>query len=71
MELGIVTELHKRNKATSKKFDYDVMLENFDVIVIFPIYGQFGATGTCIPNSRHIACKTYVYINSNLLSYKN
>ena len=27
----------------SKKFDDDVILENCDVIVIFPIYGQFAA----------------------------
>ena len=39
MKLGPVTRLDKRNKATSKKFDDDFMSENFDVIVIFPIYG--------------------------------
>ena len=38
-----VTTLDKRNKTTSKKFDDDVMSENFDVIVVFQIYGQFGA----------------------------
>ena len=43
MKLGPVTKLDKRKKTTSKKFDDDVMLENCDVIVIFPIYGQFGA----------------------------
>ena len=43
MKLGPVTKLDKRNKTTSKKFDDDVMSENCDVIVIFPIYGQFGA----------------------------
>ena len=37
MELGPVTELDKKNKTTSKKFDDDVMSENCDVIVIFPI----------------------------------
>ena len=36
--------LNKRDKTTSKKFDNDVMSENCDVIVIFSIYGQFGAT---------------------------
>ena len=44
------------------------MSKNCDVIVIFPIYGQFGAIQK--PDSGHIICKTYVFINSNLLSYK-
>ena len=43
MKLGPVTKLDKRNKTASKKFDDDVMLVKCDVIVIFPIYGQFGA----------------------------
>ena len=45
------------------------MSENCDVIVIFPIYGQFGAIQKL--DSVCIVCKTYVFINSNLLSYKN
>ena len=45
------------------------MLANCDVIVIFLIYGQFGAIGK--PDSRCIVCKTYIFINSNFLSYKN
>ena len=43
MKLRPVTKLDKRNKTTSKKFDVDVMSENCDVIVIFWIFGQFGA----------------------------
>ena len=43
MKLGPVTKIDKRNKTTSKKFDDDVMSENWDVIVIFPILGHFGA----------------------------
>ena len=43
------------------------MSENCDVIVIFPIYGQFEAIRN--PDSGHIVCKTYVFINSNILSY--
>ena len=35
MKLGPFTELGKRNKAMSKKFDDDVISVNFDVIVIF------------------------------------
>ena len=67
MKLGPGTKLDKRNKM-SKKFDEDVMLANCDVI-IFPIYDQFGAIRK--PDSGHIICKTYIFINSNLLSYKN
>ena len=43
--------------------------ENCDVIVIFSIYGQFGAIRKT--NSGRVVCKTYIFINSNLLSYKN
>ena len=69
MKLGPVTKLHKRKKKTSKKIDSDVMSENYDVIIIFPIYDQFGVIQK--PDSGHIICKTYVFINSNLVSYKN
>ena len=43
MKLGPVTKIDKRNKKRQEKFDDDVMTENYDVIVIFSIYGQFGA----------------------------
>ena len=43
MKLGPVTKLDKRNKTTLKKFDDDVISANYEVTVIFPIYGQFGA----------------------------
>ena len=39
MKLGAVTKLEKRNKKTSKKVDDNVILTNYDVIVIFSIYG--------------------------------
>ena len=45
------------------------MFENYDVIAIFPIYDQFGAIQK--PDFGHIVCKSYIFINSNLLSYKN
>ena len=35
MKLGTVTKLDKKNMATSKKFDDDVLLANYVVIVIF------------------------------------
>ena len=37
MKLGPVTKLDKRNTATSKDFDDDVMSVNCDVIVCLPI----------------------------------
>ena len=43
MKLGPVTKLDKRNATTLKTFDDDHMIENYYLIVIFPIYGQFGA----------------------------
>ena len=45
------------------------MSENCEVLDIFPIYGQFGAIRK--PDSGRIACKIYIFIISNLLSYKN
>ena len=53
----------------SKKIDVDVMSGNCDVIVIFRISGQFGEVRR--PDSGHRDCKSYVFSNSNLLSYKN
>ena len=43
MKLGPATKQDKRNKMPYEKFDDDVMLVNCDVIIIFPIYGQFEA----------------------------
>ena len=69
MKFGPVTKLDKRIKTALKKFEDNVMSTNCDVIVISPIYGQFGAIPK--PDSRRIVCKTYIFINCNLLSYKN
>ena len=69
MKLGSVTKLDKKNKTTSKNFDDDVISANCDVIVIFPIYSQFAAIRKL--DSGRMVYKTYIFINSNLLSYKN
>ena len=69
MKFGAVTKLVKRNKKPSKRFDDGVMLANCDVIVIFPIYGQFGATRK--PDSGHAVCKYYIFNKTNLASCKN
>ena len=50
------------------KIEDDVISANRDVIVIFRIYGQFGAIRKL--DSRRIVCKTYFFINSNCLSWK-
>ena len=64
MKLGVVTEPDKRNKATSKKFDYVVISTNRDIIFFFPIYGQFAAIQKL--DSGRMVYKTYIFINSNL-----
>ena len=43
MKLGGETKLDKKNEIASNKFDDDVMSTNYDITVIFSIYGQFGA----------------------------
>ena len=69
MKFGPVTKLDKRNKTTSKKFVVYVMSENCDVFVVFRVFGHFGAVRR--PDSVYRVCKSYVFSNSNLLSYKN
>ena len=61
INLGSVTILNKRSKTTSKKITNDVSSENCDVIVIFRIFGQFGAVRGS--DSGHRVCKIYVFIN--------
>ena len=64
MILTSATKLDKRNKTILKKFDDDVTSANYDIIVIFPIFGQYRAIQK--PDSGHTVCKTYILINSNL-----
>ena len=63
MKLGPVSKLDNRNRMTTKN------VASCDVVVIFPIYGQFGAVQK--PDSGRIVCKSYFFISNNLLSYKN
>ena len=67
MKLGQVTNLEKRNKKPSKKMSSYVISKNYDAIVIFRIYGEFGAI--CKPDSGRIVDETNIFIKSNLLSY--
>ena len=56
MRLEPVTKLDKKNKTTSKKIDGDVISINFDVILVFLIYGQSGAIRKT--DSGRIVCET-------------
>ena len=60
MKLGTVTNLDKRNMAASKKFDDDVKWANCNVIVFFPIYGQFVAIRQ--PDSGRMVYKACIFI---------
>ena len=63
-------ELNLRKKhGNIKKVWWWHYIEICDVIVIFRIYGQF--EGNRKPESGRTVCKTYIFINSNLLFYKN
>ena len=69
MKLGPVTKLDQRNKIQScHENDNEFMSENYDVIVIFLIYGLFGAMWK--PDSGRIVYKKS-FINSSILSYSN
>ena len=60
------TKIDKRKlrKETRQliKMDDDIILENYDVIVISSIYSKFAAIRK--PDSERTACKTYIFINS-------
>ena len=57
------TKLDKRNKTMSKKFVDDIMSTNCDIIVVFPIFGQFGAI--LKPDCKRIVSKTYIFNKGN------
>ena len=69
MKLGPVTKPDMGNTSTSKKVDHDAMSTNRDVIVFLPIHGQFAAIQKT--HSGSMVYKTYIFINSNLLSYRS
>ena len=68
MKLGPVRKRDKKSNTMSKDVGDDVILKNYDVTVIFLLYGQSGAIQK--PDSERIVYKTYISINNNLLSYK-
>ena len=50
MKLGPVTKLDKRDTATSKKIDDNVMSVNCDATVIFLIFGNLEQSGSPTPD---------------------
>ena len=67
MKPRLVTKLDKTNTTTSNKFDDDLMSANCDAIAFFSIYGQI----ILKPDYGRMLYKTYIFINNDLLSYKN
>ena len=65
MKLRLVTKTDKRNPVTLKKLTMSV---NCDIFVILPIYGQFRPIWK--PDSGRMT-HTYIFINSDLLPYRN
>ena len=59
----------REKRQRLKKIDDDIMPTNCNVVIIFPIYGQFGAIWKS--DSECMICETYIFINSNFLSYEN
>ena len=51
MKLGPVAKIDKRNKATSKKIDDNVMLRSYDVIAIFQFTDHLEQSESRIPDA--------------------
>ena len=56
-------------KHNVKKIDGEVVLAKYDIVIIFPIYGLFGAIRN--PDFGHMVYNSYIFINTNSPSYKN
>ena len=69
MKLGTVTKLDKRNKTTSKKLTMKPCQKVVTSLLFFRFYGQFKAIRK--PDSGRLVYKPYIFINSQLLPYKN
>ena len=69
MQLGPIIKLDKRNTATPKKIDGDVMSANSDVVVILSIHGQIGATWK--PDFGSMVCNTYSRVPNNREVWNN
>ena len=65
VKLGPVTNLEKKNTAILKKYN-DGVISEFMMLSFFGLMTNLEQFGSQSPD-----CKTYIFINSNLLSYKN
>ena len=61
MELGPVTKLDKRNKATSKNFKDDVMSENCDICHFSNLQSIWSNSESWVP----VTLK-HIFVNSNI-----
>ena len=69
MELGPATKIDKKKGSNLKKVESDVISAKCNTIATFPIYGRFETIRRV--DSRLMFCNTYIFVNNNLLSYKN
>ena len=69
MKLGPVTKFNKKNTATSKTFDNNVMSKNCGDVTFSPIYDELAAIRKL--DFQRMVYKTYILINNNLLSCKS
>ena len=65
MKLGILSKLKKKNSMAPRKLDNEVILSNYDIIVILLIYGQFEAIQK--PDSRCMGHNSYFLISKLFL----
>ena len=68
MKLGPVTKSEKRNNTTSKKIDDDACGKIVTSSPFFQFTANLEQSGSLKLINLH---KTYIFISSNLLSYKN
>ena len=59
----------RKTKQRQKRKLTITSCQKIDIVVIFWIFGQFGAVWR--PDSDHRVCRSCVFSNSNLWSYKN
>ena len=57
-KLNLTREIRKHHQKKKKKKD-DIISENYDLVVIFVIYGKFPDIRK--PDSGHVAYKTYFH----------
>ena len=69
MDQSLNLTREKKQRQKNKIIITMISCPKSDVITIFSIYGQFGIIQKL--DSRHIVCKTYIFINSNVLSYRD